>query len=279
MVFRRLPILLLLAFLIFPTVCIALTETIGRAEDRQRSNFSFAGEPVPLGRPDVYESLDQELLLLSEAKARVWLTLRRSPRYLPIIGSALTNAGVPQDFRFLPMALANLDPHYRSGGSGGFWRLSEPYAAGLGLTVNKLLDQRMDPEASSVAAATRIASLSKSYGGWTMALAAFLDEGGLAQAVQESGGVADYYSLYVNENLQKSVSQVLAGKILYSSPQSYGYNLSKAWPPIGRRVQVAGEGRMGKIAADNGVDYKSLRDLNPHVRTDVVPSGTTIYLP
>lgn len=280
MVTRRFPLLVILAFLIFPTLCIALTETISRAADYFRNNLTFATESVPLSQVEVYESLDQELLLLSEAKARVWLTLRRSQRYLPIIEKALNDASVPQDFKYLPMAQTNLDPTFRSGNRRGLWRLSESEASYLGLSVSRMVDERLDPMASSIAAARHLNSLKQGYGTWIMALAAFLDEPALTQAINESGGVRDYFSLYVSDSLDKSVSLVLAGKILYSNPDVYGYNLSRGWPVIARStIRVDSASEMHQLASTYKLDYKTFRDLNPHVLTDTVPAGTTIYIP
>jgi hypothetical protein len=280
MVIRRFPLLLVLAFLIFPTLSIFLTQTISRAADYFRNNLSFAGESVPLSQVEVYESLDQELLLLSEAKARVWLTLRRSHRYLPIIEKALTDAGVPQDFKYLPMAICNLDPNFRASNRRGLWRLTESEASYLGLTVNKLIDQRLDPQASSIAAAAHLKRLNQSYGTWIMTLAAFLDESALTQAINESGGQRDYYRLYIPDTLDKSVSLVLAGKILYSEPQIYGYNLSKAYPVIARSItRLDATSDMRTLASRYQLDYKSFRDLNPHILTDTAPAGTNIYIP
>ena len=154
---------------------------IGRA-------FSFASEAVPLSRAEVYESLDKELLLISEAKARVWLCLRRSPRTLPIVEKALKEAGVPGDFKYLPMALASLDPSFRQGKRAGIWRLSEEEAKATGLVVSRELDERLDPEAASRAASGILKAYHDHYGSWVTALAAFLDGPALVAASREAGG-------------------------------------------------------------------------------------------
>ncbi|MDR3135242.1 MAG: transglycosylase SLT domain-containing protein [Deltaproteobacteria bacterium] len=240
----------------------------------------FCGEDVPLRRAEVHESVDQELLLLSEAKARVWTTLRRSDRYLPIIEKALRDQKVPLDFKYLPMAVTNLDPQYRSGNRRGLWRLTETEAAAAGLVVNANLDERLDPTASSEAAAKKLASLKQSQGTWTLALAAFLDPSALATAMSEAGQNGDYFSLYVPEGLEKSVSLVLAGKILYSAPEVYGYRLTQPWPVLasGRR-RVEGNQSLRELANYYKVDYRTFRDMNPHLIGDIAPSGAYVNTP
>ncbi|MDR2455573.1 MAG: transglycosylase SLT domain-containing protein, partial [Deltaproteobacteria bacterium] len=240
----------------------------------QIQSLSFAGEPVPLNRTDVHESVDQELLLLSEAKARVWLTLRRSTRYLPLIERALSAAKVPPDFKYLSMALTNLDPQFRAGNRRGMWRLSDAEAASMGLRVDKALDERLDPVASTSAAAAKLAALKDSYGSWSLALGAFLDQGALSTALSEAEGERDIYKLYLSESLDRTLSQVLAGKLLYANPERYGYSQSRGWPPLGsKRAQVEGASSVRALASRYKLDYKTFRTLNPHILGDTAPSG------
>ncbi|MDR2367930.1 MAG: transglycosylase SLT domain-containing protein [Deltaproteobacteria bacterium] len=244
------------------------------------NEMKFCGEEVPLKRADVHEGVDQELLLLSEAKARVWTTLRRSERYVPIIEKALRDQKVPVDFKYLPMALANLDPEFRSGGSRGMWRLTEREAAAMGLTVNGAVDERLDPTASSAAAAAKIASLGQSLGGWTLALAAYLDPSSLASAMAEAGQNTDYFAMFAPESLDKSVNQVLAGKVLYSAPEAFGYRLTQPWPTLanGRRRMDSPQS-LRELAASLKVDYRTFRDMNPHILGDVAPAGSYVNTP
>jgi hypothetical protein len=244
------------------------------------SGLSFASEPVPLNQPEIYESLDQELILISEARARVFLALRRAPRTVPVIEGALRSAGVPDDFKYLPMAMTSLDPLFRGGNRRGMWRLTESEAGAMGLSVNRLVDQRLDPAASSEASARRIASLHQSWGTWTAALAAFLDQGTMSAAASESGGERDYYRLYVTPELDKAVCQVLAGKVLFSDPSVYGYRPSRSWPRLsGSRSAASEGGDMRELARRSGTDYKTFRDMNPHILTDSVPPGTVLNVP
>ncbi|MDR0356395.1 MAG: transglycosylase SLT domain-containing protein [Deltaproteobacteria bacterium] len=241
--------------------------------------LSFGGEKVPLSRPEVHESVDQQLLLLSEAKSRVWLTLRRSSRYLPIIENALKSQNVPLDFKYLPMALANLSPDYRNGARRGLWRLSEAEAASMGLKINKEVDERLDPVASSAAAAAKIASLKKSYGTWTMALSAFLDATATNTAMAEAGS-KDYYSLYVPETLDQNVSLVLAGKVLYSDLSAYGYRTGQSWPVLANGRRLLDSPASLKTAAENyKIDIRTFRDMNPHILTDTAPAGSYLNIP
>jgi hypothetical protein len=273
--FRHIPVLILtplLALLTVPALALAQSISLG--------SLSFCGEPAPLSRSEVHEGVDQELLLLSEAKARVWLTLRRADRYVPLIEKALKDAGVPTDFKYWPMAAANLDPRHASGQRRGLWRLTPAEAAAAGLRVDKEVDERLDPTASSTAAAARLAALRKVYGSWTLAAAAFIDEGALQTAMSEAGGIKDYYLLFPSENLEKSLYLLLAGKVLYSAPEIFGYRLQRGWPILanGRRRTTAPES-LRETAKQLGLDYRTFRDMNPHVLNDVAPAETWLNVP
>jgi hypothetical protein len=259
----------------------ALMIALSAAEaEAQILGLAFCGEAVPLNRTEVHEIVDQELLLLSEAKARVWLTLRRSARHLPVIDRALKEASVPSDFRFLPMALANLDPQFRSGNRRGLWRLTEAEAAGSGLVVDKSLDERLDPIASSAAAAARLAALKAAYGSWTLAAAAFIDQGAVNAALAEAEGERDYYRLYLPEALEKTMAQVLAGKVLYSSPELYGYTPARSWPVLAsRRTRLEAPASLRELAAKSKLDYKTFRSMNPHLIADPAPAGAWLNIP
>jgi hypothetical protein len=240
----------------------------------------FATEPVPISQTEVYESLDQELLLLSEAKARVYLSLRRIPRTLPIVEKALKDEGIPDDFKYYPLTLTGLAADYRSGRRLGIWRLSEDDAKLLGLTVDKTIDERLDPELSSKAVAKQLKAYKNSYGSWIMAMAALFDSTALSTAILNADGELNYYRLYVPENLDKSMSQVIAGKILFSNPRTYGYNLHKSWPNLAKdRIRLGESGNMRTLAQKYKIDYKTFRDMNPHVLTDTVPSGAYLNIP
>jgi membrane-bound lytic murein transglycosylase D len=245
------------------------------------ADLEFGGEAIPLERAEVAEGLDQELLLLSEAKSRVWLTLRRSGRYLPIIDASIKKTGLAADFRYLPMTLTALSTNYQTQSLAGLWRLSAPSAKAMGLNVTPKIDERLDPVAASVAAAGKLKSLQKTYfNSPVLALAAFLDPTALQAALDSAGGETNFFRLYLPEYLEKAVFQVLAGKILFSAPQVYGYNTTRTWPVLSRKRQkITEEQNLQDLATKNKLDLKTFRDMNPHILSDVAPPDAYIYLP
>jgi len=241
--------------------------------------LDFCGEPVPLNQPEVYKAVDQNLMLLAEARGRTWLTLRRSPRFLPLVEKALAQAEAPADLKYLPLAVTNLSPTYNSIGRG-LWRLRAAEAKALGLRVDAVIDERLDPVAATLAAAKRLTALKETYGYWTSALAAHLmGEELFQQAVAEAGGETNFYKLYFLDGQDQLPMTVLAGKILFREPAAFGYvqEPARAWPawPGGRAVTPAPT-TVKALAEQYGPDYKTFRDMNPHLLSGAVPAGTAI---
>ncbi|MDR2352004.1 MAG: hypothetical protein LBF22_02375 [Deltaproteobacteria bacterium] len=279
MISRRFLNFWLVGTMVFPTIFITLPIVAIEAAEYFEGSLNFAGESVPLERKEVFENLDQELLLLSEARARVFLTLRRQSRSLPLVENALKSQNVPNDFKYYPMTLTGLAPTYRSGSLRGPWRLTEGIAKQMGLRVDNLVDERYDISASSLAVAKKLKQLHETYGSWTLALAAFIDTASVNAALLEAPGEKNYYNLYLPEALDKTVSQVLAGKILFSNPQNYGYKPTKTWPVLAKSREVSQGGSLRELAKKYKTNYKTFRDLNPHILTDTVPSGVYLNLP
>ena len=53
------------------------------------TNLDFAGEPVPLEDPDVYERMDRELLVNTYWQSNALLLIKRANKFFPIIEPVL----------------------------------------------------------------------------------------------------------------------------------------------------------------------------------------------
>src|SRR3546814_1044144 len=71
-------------------------------------DLSFAGEPVPLHIPDVYERLDKELQINTYFHSNTIFLMKRANRWLPQIEKILKEHDVPDDFKYLPLIESNL---------------------------------------------------------------------------------------------------------------------------------------------------------------------------
>ena len=81
-----------------------------------------------------------------------WLV--RAGRYLPMVLDVFKQKGLPEDLVFTAMIESGFDPLAASrAGARGIWQFMAPTARRYGLRVDRWLDERLDPEKSTAAAA------------------------------------------------------------------------------------------------------------------------------
>lgn len=67
--------------------------------------LEFCGEEVPLTRADVRESLEREIIANTYQHSATLLNIKRSGRYFPFIERTLKEMGVPDDLKYLAVAI------------------------------------------------------------------------------------------------------------------------------------------------------------------------------
>jgi LysM repeat protein len=139
--------------------------------------------------------------------------------------------------------------------------------------------------AATPAALRYLKDLYGMFGSWALAAAAYnMGENGLKNQIQLQQ-TRDYYNLYLPEETQRYIFRILAVKLILSDPKRYGFELNAEdiYPPLlydqvqldlGRDVAVL------SIARAAGTYYKTIRDLNPQIRSPHLARGThTLLLP
>jgi membrane-bound lytic murein transglycosylase D len=80
-------------------------------------------------------------------------------------------------------------------GAKGLWQFMAPTARQYGLRVDRWLDERLDPEKATVAAANYLSDLYKIFGSWELVQAAYnAGEMKVLRAIQGTG-TRDFWSL------------------------------------------------------------------------------------
>lgn len=241
--------------------------------------LDFCGEPVPIDQPQVRERFEKEMLLTLYDRPQVLLWIKRAARYFPVISRELKAAGMPDDLKYLAVAESALRPHAGSAkGAVGFWQLMPETARRFGLTVDAYVDQRRNLFLSTPAALTYLKALHKTFSSWTLAIAAYnMGEEGLTAEVLEQN-TKDYYNLYLSLETQRFVFRVLAVKLILGSPAKYGFTLEKHelyQPLVFDTVELDcfQELPIQLIAEASNTHFKTIKDLNPHIRGHYVRAG------
>ncbi len=80
--------------------------------------------------------------------------LKRFQVYRQMVDTTLAQYDLPYDIRYLPFVESSYNPAtYSRAGAAGMWQIMPATARNLGLELNAAIDERLDPEASTHAAA------------------------------------------------------------------------------------------------------------------------------
>jgi membrane-bound lytic murein transglycosylase D len=105
---------------------------------------------------------------------------------------------MPLELKYLPIIESALNPNAVSrAGATGLWQFMRGTGARFGLVNTSYVDERRDPEKSTLAAIRYLSYLYNDFNDWTLALAAYnCGEGNVKKAIRRSGGKTDYWEIY-----------------------------------------------------------------------------------
>ncbi|HET8837381.1 MAG TPA: lytic transglycosylase domain-containing protein [Flavobacteriaceae bacterium] len=234
--------------------------------------MDFAGEPVPLSNPDIYERMDRELLVNTYWQSNGLLLLKRAHKYFPIIEPILRKNGIPDDFKYLATAESGLEQIVSPAGATGFWQIMESTGKELGLEINDNIDERYHIEKSTEAACAYLKKAKEKFGTWTLAAASYNAGMNGISFQQERQETTNYYDLLLGSETSRYVFRILALKEIFSNPRAYGFNFEErdlySLVPT-KNVKVDSiVTSFPKFARHFGINYKILKIHNPWLRED-----------
>ncbi|GGH39143.1 murein transglycosylase [Mangrovimonas yunxiaonensis] len=233
-------------------------------------NLEFAGEPVPLNNPDIYERMDRELLVNTYWQSNGLLMFKRAQKYFPVIEPILAKHGVPDDFKYLAVIESGLTNAVSPAGARGFWQIMKETGREYGLEVNDNVDERYHLEMATEAACEYLKKSKARLGSWTLAAAAYnAGNYGITKELERQN-VTAYYDLLLGEETGRYVFRILALKEILNHPNKYGFNfrdkdLYKNVPTYKVAVDTAVTD-FTSFAEKFGINYKILKIHNPWLR-------------
>ncbi len=209
---------------------------------------------------------------------RSWM--RRVERFGPSLRATLRAEGLPEDLLYVAMIESGFDPRARSdAGAVGLWQFVSGTGEEYGLTQDHWVDLRMDPEASTTAAARYLGALQARFGTWELAFAAYnMGYGALLRAIRKYD-TNDFWELSHLEaalpfETDLYVAKVTACAIVGRNPERFGLaGLEREAPIAFETVEVPGGAPLASLARAAGVDAAELRRLNPALLRDRLPPG------
>jgi membrane-bound lytic murein transglycosylase D len=242
--------------------------------------FGPAARIAPPAYPVEVNSQVQYFLDLFTGKRRELITLwvNRSGQYLGMIREVLRSRGLPEDLAYTAMIESGFKPDAVSrAGAKGMWQFMAGTARRYGLRVDSWVDERYDPEKSTVAAAAYLRDLYNQFGSWSLAQAAYnAGEMKVIRAMKKTGS-SDFWTLADSKHLKREtkdfVPQIHAATVIGRDPDRYGFEFEDVEPTAVELVKVPGGTDLRRLAASSSVPFPVLRSLNRVLVRGITPPG------
>ncbi|MFI3270986.1 MAG: lytic transglycosylase domain-containing protein [Pseudomonadota bacterium] len=184
---------------------------------RSLSRAIFSEEDIEQGK--IQAHMDN---LLTYKREFLISGFRKAQYYLPMIKEEFARQGLPANLAYIAFIESCFEPEALShAGARGMWQFMPATARAYGLEVSDVIDERLDPEKSTVAAAKYLKKLYAQFGNWPLAIAAYnCGENRLAKALRTTAS-STFWDLVALESLpaetQDYVPRFIAVNIISSN--------------------------------------------------------------
>ena len=240
---------------------------------------------IPSAMRFSYNPLVREAIELYLFKRRGLLSsmLSLGDLYFPEIEMALDKSGLPMELRYLVIVESALNPKAISpAGAAGLWQLMLPTGKVYGLTVNSLVDERMDPVKSTAAACRFLKDLYRIYGDWWLVLAAYnCGPGNVNRALKRAGterpNFWDIYRYLPNET-RRYIPLFIGAYFAMHYHREYGIFPRHIGRPLATDYYTADHHvSFDRISEITGVSTELISTFNPQFRRGIIPGNNTPY--
>jgi membrane-bound lytic murein transglycosylase D len=184
---------------------------------------------------------------------------------------------VPHELIYLAQVESGFQPLARSNKAAmGLWQFIAGTGQLYGLDRNWWVDERLNPEQATRAAARHLRDLFNQFGDWYLAMAAYDCGPVCVQRAVEKTGYADFWELsrrrVLPQETRNYVPLIIALTIIGKNPEKYGIDelpLEPAWTYDTVAVTSPIDLRLVAEMVDTSVD--TIRELNPNLLRMTTP--------
>ncbi len=157
----------LILFIFLQSVC-----TLSASENVP-SKITFANLKLTI-KPDARQIIAGYIAKLKQNETYFQSIVDRADLYFPIVEAKFKEEGVPDDIKYLCIQESELVPTAVSSSNAvGYWQFKKPTAQEVGLTVDKLVDERKNIASASRAAAKYLKNNNKKLDNWAYAIVSY----------------------------------------------------------------------------------------------------------
>ena len=235
-------------------------------------SMTFCGEPIPLDRFYVRESLEREVLVNAHLHSSTLLMLKRTTRWFPVLKPIMEKNGLPEDFIYLAMIESALTNAVSPSKAVGFWQFLEGTGKEYKLEINKEVDMRYNQELETVAACKFLKDSYRRWGSWITAAAAYNCGNGRISKTMDEQRVTSYFDMILPNETERYVYRLLAFKLITEDPAKYGFHISDdGWyQPLEYKTVTVTQSieNLVDFAFEHGTNLKMLKYYNPWLRSN-----------
>jgi len=258
------------------------------------SSDDFILEMLPGDQPGGVKSFDIPIVINEKvehfiqyfqttAKNNFSNWLARSEKYIPFMRDLLKEKGLPEDLVYLALIESGFNPYaYSRSKAMGPWQFIYLTGKRYGLKVNWWVDERRDPEKSTIAAAKYLRDLYDMFECWYLAAAGYnAGENKIARAMKRYR-TEDFWELtkygYLKQETKHYVPQMIAAALLAKDPEKYGFTGIEYQEPLRYdKVMVPPAIDLRLIAKASEITVEALKELNPELRRWCTPPDAQEY--
>lgn len=197
--------------------------------------------------------------------------LARSGKYIPMMKKILRENALPEDLIYLAMIESGFKPYaYSRARAVGPWQFIRRTGQRYGLKANWCIDERRDPEKSTIAAAAHLKDLYDEFNHWYLAAAGYNAGAGKIKRAIKRYSTEDFWEMskfrYLHRETKNYVPKMIAAAMIAKEPEKYGFKDIKYEDPLEYdKVIVSKPTDLKSIAKAIGTSYKTLKNLNPEL--------------
>jgi len=209
--------------------------------------------------------------------------LARSEKYIPFMRGHLKENGLPEDLVYMALIESGFNPYaYSRSKASGPWQFIYLTGKRYGLKVNWWIDERRDPEKSTIAAAKYLKDLYDMFECWYLAAASYnAGERKIATAMKRYR-TEDFWELakyrYLKQETKDYVPQMIAAALIAKDPEKYGFTDIEYQEPLHyEKVRLPELTDLLAIAKACETSFEEIRDLNPELLRWCTPPNSPDY--
>jgi len=209
--------------------------------------------------------------------------LARSGKYISFMKRLLKEQGLPEDLVYIALIESGFNPYaYSRSKAVGPWQFIYLTGKRYGLKVNWWVDERRDPEKSTLAAAKYLKDLYETFACWYLAAAGYnAGEYKIVNAMKRYR-TEDFWTLtkarYLKRETKDYVPLMIAAALVAKDPEKYGFTDVEYQKPLQyEKAKVPELTGLSVVAKACEASLEEIKDLNPELRRGVTPPNENEY--